>query len=152
MRAACPPLCAYWAPFSTSTWPRWSTDWSVFQTELFSFLLFFPPDFFFFGTCNVVFASFQVVVLGMFQRLVSTKKFDHEGFNLLRPVVYNVPTSVLILISGQNQYFEISQKALSNIKSEMNMDIPEGEESFLLMHLCVLFEKENIEKFKGELN
>jgi len=52
----------------------------------------------------------------------------------------------------QNQYFEISQKALSNIKSEMNMDIPEGEESFLLMHLCVLFEKENIEKFKGELN
>lgn len=51
----------------------------------------------------------------------------------------------------QNQYFETSEKALCNIKSEMNMDIPEGEKSFLLMHLCVLFEKENIEKFEGEL-
>ena len=51
----------------------------------------------------------------------------------------------------QNQYFETSQKALCNIISEMNMDIPESEKSFLLMHLCVLFEKENIEKFEGEL-
>jgi len=50
-----------------------------------------------------------------------------------------------------NQYFETSEKALCKIKSEMNMDIPEREKSFLLMHLCVLFEKENIKKFEGDL-
>lgn len=52
----------------------------------------------------------------------------------------------------QNQYFGTSEKAFYTIKSEMNIDIPENEKSFLLMHLCVLFEKENIEKIEGELN
>jgi transcriptional antiterminator len=50
-----------------------------------------------------------------------------------------------------NQYFRICEKALNIIESEMNMDIPEGEKSFLLMHLCVLFDKENIKKLEGEL-
>ncbi|MBU3145821.1 PRD domain-containing protein [Clostridium sp. CF012] len=49
----------------------------------------------------------------------------------------------------QNQYFQTSEKALRSIKSEMNMDIPESEKSFLIMHLCALFEKENIEKLGG---
>ena len=51
-----------------------------------------------------------------------------------------------------NQYFETCEKAFYDIKSEMNMDIPEGEKSFLMMHLCVLFERENIKKLEGELN
>ncbi|OQV15127.1 Exportin-2 [Hypsibius exemplaris] len=32
-----------------------------------------------------------IMVLGMFKRLILTKKFDHEGFNLLRPVIDKVP-------------------------------------------------------------
>lgn len=40
-----------------------------------------------------------------------------------------------------NKYFQTSKKALYDIKSEITMDIPKSEESFLIMHLCVLFEK-----------
>lgn len=41
----------------------------------------------------------------------------------------------------KNKYFKTCQKALYDIKKEINMDIPQSEESFLMMHLCVLFEK-----------
>lgn len=47
-------------------------------------------------------------------------------------------------------YFKISTKALSDIQKEVDMDIPESEKSFLMMHLCVLFQKENISKSKEE--
>jgi transcriptional regulatory protein LevR len=50
-----------------------------------------------------------------------------------------------------NKYFRVCEKALSTLENEMNMELPEGEKSFLLMHLCVLFDKENIEKFEEEL-
>lgn len=50
-----------------------------------------------------------------------------------------------------NKYFETSEKAFNYIKSEINIDIPEDEKSFLMMHLCVLFENENITEFEGEL-
>jgi len=43
-----------------------------------------------------------------------------------------------------NQYFETCEKVFSDIKRETNMDIPESEKSFVMMHLCVLFEKETI--------
>lgn len=43
-----------------------------------------------------------------------------------------------------NQYFETCEKVFSDIKRETNMDIPESEKGFVMMHLCVLFEKENI--------
>ena len=47
-------------------------------------------------------------------------------------------------------YFEISTKVLSDIQKEVDMDIPESEKSFLMMLLCVLFQKENISKSKEE--
>lgn len=47
-----------------------------------------------------------------------------------------------------NPYFKISTRALSDIQKEVDMDIPESEKSFLMMHLCVLFQKENITKCK----
>lgn len=50
-----------------------------------------------------------------------------------------------------NQHFEICEKAFNDIMEEINMDITESEKSFLMMHLCVLFEKENILESKGEL-
>jgi len=52
----------------------------------------------------------------------------------------------------KNQYFEISEKAFYALKSELRIDISENEKSFLMMHLCVLFENENIKEYEGELN
>ena len=40
-----------------------------------------------------------------------------------------------------NQHFETCKRAFGDIKTEINMDIPESEKSFIMMHLCVLFEK-----------
>lgn len=48
-----------------------------------------------------------------------------------------------------DKYFKTCEKAFIDIKSEINMDIPESEKSFLMMHLCVLFDKENIENLRG---
>jgi len=40
-----------------------------------------------------------------------------------------------------NHNFETCKRVLKDIKNEINMDIPESEQSFILMHLCVLFNK-----------
>lgn len=45
-----------------------------------------------------------------------------------------------------DKHFEICKKVLYDMKKEIDMEIPESEESFIIMHLCVLFEKENIKE------
>ena len=40
-----------------------------------------------------------------------------------------------------NPNFKTCKRVLEDIKSEINMDIPENEQSFIVMHLCVLFNK-----------
>jgi transcriptional regulatory protein LevR len=42
-----------------------------------------------------------------------------------------------------NKHFNTCERVFSDITLELNMDIPESEKSFVMMHLCVLFDKEN---------
>ncbi|TDT61329.1 PRD domain-containing protein [Fonticella tunisiensis] len=41
--------------------------------------------------------------------------------------------------------FTSSEKFLELLEKELNIEIPESEKTFIMMHLCVLFESENIQ-------
>jgi transcriptional antiterminator len=42
-----------------------------------------------------------------------------------------------------NKHFKTCERVFSDITIELNMDVPKSEKSFVMMHLCVLFDKEN---------
>lgn len=41
--------------------------------------------------------------------------------------------------------FTSSEKFLELLEKELNIEIPESEKTFIMMHLCALFERENIQ-------